>query len=78
VDHIQPLVEQFADGSWFAKFRAELPEEHNLHVIFHLCGPAVLADSRYRNFMNSFPANVEVCLLELTLMTWCLLFTSST
>jgi ribonuclease Z len=60
-DFIQPLIDQFAHGTWYSKFGMDLPDEHKVRTVFHVCGRGVMEDYRYREFMHFFPADVQVC-----------------
>jgi hypothetical protein len=60
VEHIRPLIDQFTGNSFYTRFTREELDQRTVHSIFHICGPSVLADARYRAFMNSFPLSVEV------------------
>jgi ribonuclease Z len=62
VDYLPSLTEAFGDESWFARFKEQHREERHVHAVFHLLGDGVLEDARYKDFINSFPSDVEVSL----------------
>ena len=55
-DHIDSLVSAFSTPA-YSPFRVKLSahrKDYVVHVIYHLLGPNVLEDERYKSFMNGF------------------------
>ena len=64
VEMIPSVVQSF--DTVYRPFRSTDPddmEKHNVRVIYHLLGPGVLEDDRYRNFMQGFHVTTEVVLV---------------
>lgn len=57
--HIASLLDTFARSPFYRKFQSSNPK-YITQSIFHLCGENVLADKRYVEFMNKFPADTNV------------------
>ncbi|KAI0251929.1 hypothetical protein BJV78DRAFT_1207788 [Lactifluus subvellereus] len=60
-DHIESLVSAFASPTYSA-FRVKNPssrKDYAVHVIYHLLGPNVLEDERYKAFMNGFSDDTQ-------------------
>lgn len=74
--HIPSLVAAFNDSPLYRKFRSTSPEhtsEIAVRSIFHICGPGVLEDKRYIDFMNGFVPDAQVWRL---IMSYFLLISS--
>lgn len=62
-EHIPELVASFTENPFYARFRSKAEEdakEYHVHAVFHLCGPGVLEDERYKAFMRGFADGVHV------------------
>ena len=65
--HIPAVISAFTESDFYAKFRSRKAEdrtEYLTNVVYHLCGPDVIEDSRYQEFMRGFNSNVNVCSLS--------------
>ena len=61
--HIPAVVTAFTESDFYAKFRSRRMEdriEYQTNVVYHLCGPGVIEDSRYQAFMRGFNSQVYV------------------
>ncbi|OSX63293.1 hypothetical protein POSPLADRAFT_1045665 [Postia placenta MAD-698-R-SB12] len=61
-EHIPELVASFTENPFYARFRSKAEEdakEYHVHAVFHLCGPGVLEDERYKAFMRGFADGVH-------------------
>ncbi|KAH9479322.1 tRNAse Z TRZ4, mitochondrial [Psilocybe cubensis] len=61
VAHISSLISSFQESDFYQKFWAKDPavfetteREYNMRVVYHMCGPGVLEDKRYKAFMHGF------------------------
>lgn len=60
-DHIESLVSAFATPA-YSPFRVKTRayrRDYAVQVIYHLLGPNVLEDERYRNFMSGFSDDTQ-------------------
>jgi len=60
-DHIESLVSAFASPA-YSPFRVKKPanrKDYVVHVVYHLLGPDVLEDGRYKSFMNGFSDDTQ-------------------
>ena len=67
VEHIPAVISAFTESDFYAKFRSRKAEdrvEYLTNVVYHLCGPDVIEDSRYQAFMRGFSSSVNVCSLS--------------
>ena len=67
VAHIPAVVSAFTKSDFYAKFRSRKAEdriEYLTNVVYHLCGPGVIEDSRYQAFMRGFNSTVNVRLFS--------------
>lgn len=65
VEMIPSVVQSF--NTVYRSFRSSDPEDlekHKVGVIYHLLGPRVLEDDRYRDFMRGFHGTAEVILVS--------------
>ncbi|KAJ7282084.1 hypothetical protein C8J57DRAFT_1056630, partial [Mycena rebaudengoi] len=56
--HIAPLLDVFNHSQFYSDIRSK-SEEYTVQSVFHLCGKDVLEDTRYIEFINSFPADTN-------------------
>lgn len=67
IAHIPAAISAFTKSDFYAKFRSRKVEdgiEYLTNVVYHLCGPGVIEDSRYQAFMRGFNSNINVCSLS--------------
>ena len=65
--YIPILISTFKNSDFYRKFWSEGPQvletedrEYNLRLAYHLCGPGVLEDEKYKEFMRGFSSITEV------------------
>ncbi|KAI0292916.1 hypothetical protein BC826DRAFT_1017511 [Russula brevipes] len=60
-DHIESLISAFNTPA-YSPFRVKQPSSRKdcvVHVIYHLLGPNILEDERYKSFMNGFSDDTQ-------------------
>ncbi|CAL1709190.1 unnamed protein product [Somion occarium] len=60
--HIPDLTTAFETNPLYSRLHSKKIEdknEYSVHVIYHMCGPRVLEDPRYKSFMNGFADSVH-------------------
>lgn len=59
-DHIPSVTASFQTSPFYHQFRSKQCDDYSVHAVFHLCGPRVLEDARYKDFMGGFGDSVHV------------------
>ncbi|KZT10496.1 uncharacterized protein LAESUDRAFT_810112 [Laetiporus sulphureus 93-53] len=60
--HIPQVVATFTENPFYSRFHSKSENdqsEYRVHIIYHLCGPGVLEDERYKAFMRGFANHVN-------------------
>ena len=55
--YVPSLIASFADSPFFSPYRSKdeaTRRQHPLFAVYHLCGPGVIEDERYKSFMSGF------------------------
>lgn len=59
--YIPSLVSAVEQSPFYSQFLGrDHVDEYNVHSIFHLCGPRVIDDDRYKMFLDKFSPEVHV------------------